>query len=224
MMSQKEARTMGVLGERPRDRFGWIDCPRGRFGWIAGKIIEWGNAAMNALAVEALGVQPDDQVLEIGFGPGAALAEIARLAPRGFAAGIDPSEAMISQASRKLRNGIAAERVELKLGTASSIPYEDGRFDRVLTVNTIYFWDQTDSALREIRRVMQRGGRFVLVFRATPDEAGALRVRAMAGRPSLDDVLGWMAAAGFANLRTRTRETRLVLSRVTAVALLGEAV
>ena len=207
----------------PRDRFGWIDCPRGRFGWIAGKIMEWGNAAMNALAVEALEVQPDDQVLEIGFGPGAALAEIARLAPRGFAAGIDPSEAMISQASRKLRNGIAAERVELKLGTASSIPYEDGRFDRVLTVNTIYFWDQTDSALREIRRVMQRGGRFVLVFRGTPDEAGALRVRAMAGRPSLDDVLGWMAAAGFANLRTRTRETRLVLSRVTAVALLGEA-
>jgi ubiquinone/menaquinone biosynthesis C-methylase UbiE len=185
--------------------------------------MERGNAAMNALAVEALEVQPDDQVLEIGFGPGAALAEIARLAPRGFAAGIDPSEAMISQASRKLRNGIAAELVELKLGTASSIPYEDGRFDRVLTVNTIYFWDQTDSALREIRRVMQRGGRFVLVFRATPDEAGVLRVRAMAGRPSLDDVRGWMAAAGFANLRTRTRETRLVLSRVTAVALLGEA-
>ena len=208
----------------PRGRFGWIDCPRGRFGWIAGKIMEWGNAAMNALAVEALEVQPDDQVLEIGFGPGAALAEIARLAPRGFAAGIDPSEAMISYVSRKLRNGIAAERVQLKLGTASSIPYEDGRFDRVLTVNTIYFWDQPDSALREIRRVMQRGGRFVLVFRATPDEAGALRVRAMAGRPALDDVRGWMAAAGFANLRTRTRETRLMLSRVTAVALLGEAV
>ena len=208
------------MSARPPSQF---RCPRGRFGWIAGKIMEWGNAAMNALAVEALEVQPDDQVLEIGFGPGAALAEIARLAPRGFAAGIDPSEAMISQASRKLRNGIAAERVELKLGTASSIPYEDGRFDRVLTVNTIYFWDQTDSALREIRRVMQRGGRFVLVFRGTPDEAGALRVRGMAGRPSLDDVLGWMAAAGFANLRTRTRETRLVLSRVTAVALLGEA-
>jgi ubiquinone/menaquinone biosynthesis C-methylase UbiE len=206
-----------------RGRWGWLDCPRGRFGWIAGKIMEWGNAAMNALAVEALEVQPDDQVLEIGFGPGAALAEIARLAPRGFAAGIDPSEAMISQVSRKLRNGIAAERVELKLGTASSIPYEDGRFDRVLTVNSIYFWDQTDSALREIRRVMQRGGRFVLVFRATPDEAGALRVRGMASRPSLDDILGWMAAASFANLSTRTRETRLVLSRVTAVAMLGEA-
>src|SRR3989304_10397263 len=109
--------TMGVLGERPRGRFGWIDCPRGRFGGIAGKIREGGNAAMNALAVEALEVQPDDQVLEIGFGPGAALAEIARLAPRGFAAGIDPARAVISQASRKLRNGIAAERGELKLGT-----------------------------------------------------------------------------------------------------------
>src|SRR3972149_5471071 len=180
----------------PRGRFGWIDCPRGRFGWIAGKVMEWGNAAMNAPAVEAPGaqandpvleVQPTDQVLEIGFGPGAAFAEIARLAPRGFAAGIDPSEAMISQASRKLRNGIAAERVELRLGTASSIPYEDGRVGRVLPVNTIYFWDQTDSALREIRRVMQRRGRFVLVFRGTPDEAGALRVRAMAGRPALGD-------------------------------------
>lgn len=177
---------------------------------------------MNALAVEALEVRPDDRVLEIGFGPAAALAEIARLVPRGFVAGIDPSEAMISLASRRLRNGIAAERVELKLGTASSIPYEDGRFDRVLTVNTIYFWDQTD-ALREIRRVMQLGGRFVLVFRATPDDVGALRVRGMAARPSVDDVLERMAAAGFANLGTRTRETRLVLSRVTAVALVGEA-
>jgi len=203
--------------------FGWLDCPQGRFGWIAGKIMEWGNAPMNALAVEALEVQPDDQVLEIGFGPGAALAEIARLAPRGFAAGVDPSEAMISHASRKLRDGLAAQRVELKHGTASSIPYEDGRFDRVVSVNNIYFWDQPDVALREIRRVMKRGGRFVLVFRATPDESGVLRVRGMAGRPPLDDVRAWMAAANLGTPGTRTRETRLVLSGVTAVALVGEA-
>jgi SAM-dependent methyltransferase len=102
--------------------------------------MERGNAAMNALAVKASGGRPDDRSPRDRVRPGRS-AEIARLAPRGFAAGIDPSEAMIRRKFTQAQERIAAGRVELKLWVLHpASPYEDRRFDRVLTVNTIYFW------------------------------------------------------------------------------------
>lgn len=199
-------------------------CPRGPLGPLAGRVMALVNAGINALALDVSEVRPDDQVLEIGFGPGAALAEVARRAPQGFIAGVEPSETMIAQASGRLRDGVAAGRVELKPGTAAEIPYEDGRFDRVFTVNTIYFWgEEIAGVLREMRRVTKRGGRFALVFRAATDDQGVVRVYAMESPPSLQDLAGLMGDAGFADVTVHRRQGRFLLRQITAVAMVGTA-
>jgi len=73
--------------------------------------MERGNARMNELAIEALEVQRADTVLEIGFGPGAALQQIADLASEGSVAGVEPSQTMIREATRRMdgavRGGLA---------------------------------------------------------------------------------------------------------------------
>ncbi len=44
--------------------------PHGRLGRLAGQVMAAANAGMNRFTVELLDVQPDDRILEIGFGPG----------------------------------------------------------------------------------------------------------------------------------------------------------
>jgi len=205
-------------------------CPSGPLGWFVGKLMERGNAAMNELALEALEVQPGDTVLEIGFGPGVALEGIAERADDGFAAGIEPSELMVRQAARRLRSYVAAGRAELRVGKSSDIPYADATFDRALTVNTIYFWEDLASGFREIRRVVKPGGCFVLVFRATEGEGGALQVHGgslhMHGmlKPALvAEVAEWMREAGFGDLEQRERDAPFGPHTITAVALIATA-
>ncbi len=205
-------------------------CPSGPLGWFVGKLMERGNAAMNELGLEALDVQQGDAVLEVGFGPGVALERIAEQADGGFAAGVEPSELMVRQAARRLRSYVDAGRAELRAGSSSDIPYPDATFDRVLSANTIYFWEDLASGFREIRRVVKPGGRFVLVFRATEGEGGALQVHGaslhMHGmvKPALvAEVAEWMREAGFKDLEQRQRDAPFGPHTITAVALVAAA-
>lgn len=104
--------------------------PQGLLGRIVGVIMAYENRQRNRWAVSLLGIQPTDRVLEVGFGPGLAIEGIARLAERGFVAGVDFSEVMVQQARKRNSAAIRARRVQLKLGAVSALPYGDGTFDK----------------------------------------------------------------------------------------------
>jgi SAM-dependent methyltransferase len=79
------------------------------------------NRQRNRCVVSLLEVQPTDRVLEIGFGPGLAIAELSRrVGEEGHVYGIDPSEVMLQQATRRNAAAIAAGRVTLTLGPSNS--------------------------------------------------------------------------------------------------------
>lgn len=63
-------------------------------------------------------------------------------------------------AERRNRRAVAAGAVRLDEGDCCALDYEDGFFDGVTTVNTIYFWPDTARGLREIHRVLRPGGCF----------------------------------------------------------------
>jgi ubiquinone/menaquinone biosynthesis C-methylase UbiE len=107
-------------------------CPRGLWGAVIGYSMAWTHRMRNAWVVSQLRLQPEDRVLEIGCGPGAAIHDVAKVAMRGFVAGIDPSDVMLRQAAHRNRRDIRRGRVELKLASMSAIPYGDATFDKVL--------------------------------------------------------------------------------------------
>jgi SAM-dependent methyltransferase len=122
-------------------------------------------------ALELLDLAPDDAVLEIGCGSGDILARAAARVPRGFAAGLDPSELMVRHARFRNRRWIARGRVEVRHAHSADLSaYADGRFDCVLGVHVVYFWSDPRPHLAEVRRVLRRGGRLVLGFR--PGDGG----------------------------------------------------
>ena len=73
--------------------------PRGFLGNLAGMIMAWENRERNTWVIELLDVQRADYILEIGFGPGWAIQQAARLATEGLVAGVDASKTMVRQAS-----------------------------------------------------------------------------------------------------------------------------
>ena len=137
--------------------------PRGLIGHLAGIIMAYENRSRNLWALSLLEIRPADQVLEIGFGPGWAIQQASRMAVNGLVAGVDLSRTMLAQAKFRNRIGIKSGRVDLRSGTAASIPFEDEQFDKVYAVNSFHEWGEALPGLMEARRVVKPGGLLAIV-------------------------------------------------------------
>jgi cyclopropane fatty-acyl-phospholipid synthase-like methyltransferase len=105
-------------------------------------------------AVEALAVQPDDRVLEIGFGRGVAAQLIAERLTSGHLVALDRSAKATAAAAD--RNAVAVGRGKVRFLTASLgdvDPADLGRFNKVFAVNVNLFW--VGPAHRELHLVSQ---------------------------------------------------------------------
>src|SRR5436305_3994606 len=116
-----------------RDTIGQAHHPHGTAGHVAGWVFAHrpSNRQRNRWVVSLLGVRPADRVLEVGFGPGIAVAELVR-ASAGHVSGIDHSGVMLRQASRRNAAAIRAGRVPLINSPADHPPPAvNGPFDAI---------------------------------------------------------------------------------------------
>lgn len=192
--------------------------PQGFLGVLAARMMAVTNRPLNEFVVQLLDVRPTDHVLEIGFAHGKAIEMSAGLARQGFVAGVDLTETAIRIASRTNERFIRDGKVELKIGSVSAIPYEDGRFDKVCTVNTVYFWPRPNDDLREIRRVIKEGGRLVLAFRGKEGSPRFGPWGPALNRDDVEQLATRVRNAGFRDVRV---ETRRFPGRPTGVAIVA---
>ena len=164
-------------------------------GWIMGR--RSSNVARNRWAVRLLEVQPTDRVIELGCGPGVAIAALATRANRGLVVGVDHSQVMIGQARRRNRAAVRAGRVRLVHAPVERLSIGDGPFDAALAVNTVGMWPDPTDRLRELARLLRPGGRIALV--SQPRCPGATAATSAAAAKEL---AGLLTEAGFGHLRT----------------------
>lgn len=138
--------------------------PRGILGRLGGVIMARMNQKCATWVIHLLEVQPNDRILEIGFGPGVGIDLLAKAAPKGYVAGVDPSQEMVDQARVRNAQAIIRGHVDLRYGSAESLPFDDNTFNKALAINSMQMWADAAAGLREIRRVMQAGGRMALGF------------------------------------------------------------
>jgi SAM-dependent methyltransferase len=116
-------------------------------GWFGSVILSRLLNRMNMAVVEStlsrIALEPHHHVLEIGFGGGAALALVSKRLIAGVVTGVDFSPEMVREAERRFRHEIANGRLRVQLGDITALPFASATFDRVFTINTIYFWPDT---------------------------------------------------------------------------------
>jgi demethylmenaquinone methyltransferase / 2-methoxy-6-polyprenyl-1,4-benzoquinol methylase len=123
----------------------------------------WRRRTVRALA---LGDRP--RVLDLATGTGDLAIDIARRHPDARVIGLDPSHEMLAVAQRKLERRRLADRVELVSGDAQHLPYQDGEMDAVTIAFGIRNVPDRPQALREMARVVRRGGRVAILELGEP--------------------------------------------------------
>jgi ubiquinone/menaquinone biosynthesis C-methylase UbiE len=184
--------------------------PTGTLGWMVGHMMAMTTADRSEWVFSLLDLRPEDRVLEIGFGPGTDVLRASRMV--SFVAGVDHSDMMVKQASRRNAAAIREGRVKIQLGTASQLPYPEAHFDKVLAINSAQFWKDSVSTLTEVARVLRPGGWTALAVQ--PRNKGATEDHAYQAGRGLADA---MKKAGFSEVHCESR----AMKPVSTVCALG---
>lgn len=147
-----------------RRSFWWafVGKPSGPLGWVGARLLMVSLPPVYRAMAAELGLQPDDDVLDVGCGAASMLAEHASHVR--YVAGLDASKIQVGLARRRLADRIAAGSAEIVLGDAARLPWEHGRFSVVTSLNTLKFVPDPEGALREMCRVLRPSGRVVVTM------------------------------------------------------------
>ena len=171
--NQKKTLGVPVSLEDIRKSYGVVS----RFYAVAEGIFEKG---LRQKGLQLLSVTPGEVVLEIGFGTGYSLKEIANsVGENGRAYGIDITPQMIEITRKRLRKAGLTDRVELYEGDAKSMPCQDNKFDAVYMASTLELFDTPDipRVLKEIKRVLKPSGRLGIASLTKEGREGSLFLR-----------------------------------------------
>jgi ubiquinone/menaquinone biosynthesis C-methylase UbiE len=125
-------------------------------GYEGGATSRWRDPVQRA-SLEALELSPEDRLLDVGCGTGAA--SRAAAARAASVVGIDLAPEMIGRAD-ELRSDL--DNLRFQIADAEDLPFGDGEFTAVLCSNSFHHYPDPTAAAREMVRVLGAKGRLVL--------------------------------------------------------------
>ena len=178
------------------------------------------TARYAADALNCADLEPRQRVLDVAAGSGA-LALLAASREHAVTA-IDFAPAMIARLAANAAAAGRAEQIDARVMDGQALALPDGEFDAAFSIFGLIFFPRPAQGLREMRRVLRRGGRAVLAVWTAPDRHGPTQVFARAVRAVLPDAPipeppAWWRFGDEAYLRSILRETDLSPVSVTRV-------
>ncbi|MBZ9609004.1 class I SAM-dependent methyltransferase [Clostridium estertheticum] len=137
--------------------------PTGIGGIISTFIMNRMNQMQYKTVMDNLNCSQKDRVLDIGFGNGYLIKQLAKKNEGDFY-GIEISDDMLKTGCKRNSELIKRGKVHLTKGNVMDITFENSFFDKIYTVNTVYFWENLDESLSEIKRVLKPNGIFINVI------------------------------------------------------------
>jgi len=143
------------------DNFG---NPAGIGGDISTKIMNLLNQKQYNTVLRNIKLEPNNCILDIGFGNGYLLKKIIRQNIPVKIYGIEISNDMLNKVKLKNIHNIEKGILELYLANINETSFENNLFDKMYTINTIYFWNELNKCFSEIKRILKPNGIFINVI------------------------------------------------------------
>ncbi len=139
---------------------GQLRKPSGEFAKKIGFQMNKFNKSLYDFVFDLMELKEFENILEIGFGNGMHFGELFSRAKNLVIKGIEYSPEMLREGNLNNRSLISEGKLELYSGSSDELPFADNYFDKVFCNMVIYFWQQPEKHLSEIRRVLKPGGKF----------------------------------------------------------------
>lgn len=136
--------------------------PKGRMGRAMLKFMNLCHAPLTNWGLSLVDIQDSWTMLDVGCGGGKTLQRLLKRSKGAKVYGIDISDESVAKAC-EYNADVIDKQVFVQKGSAAELPYEDGKFDLVTAVETVYFWPNLPSCLLEVRRVLKSGGHFAIM-------------------------------------------------------------
>ena len=134
-------------------------------GELGHQILDRMNKSHETMAqwgVSHFEVKPDSKILDIGCGGGRNIERFAtQISKNGRVVGVDYSKVSVEKSIKLNQKFIDEGIVNVLEASVSDMPFYDETFDIVTGFETIYFWPDFVNDLKEVNRVLKKGG---LVF------------------------------------------------------------
>ena len=170
--------------------------------WFADHAVQWdairslhvAESEVEAATLTVLANRSLGRLVDIGTGTGRMIELLAPFADRAL--GIDRSPEMLRMARSNLSEA-GLDAIELRQGDMYALPLPRGSADTAILHQVLHYAQQPAAAIAEAARLLDQGGRLLIVDFARHDRE-ELRARAAHVRLGFDDaqLSGWFGDAG----------------------------
>ena len=136
--------------------------PKGRMGRAMLRFMNLTHAPLTNWGLGLIEFQDGWTMLDVGCGGGKTLQRLLKRSQGGKVYGIDISDESVAKA-RESNADVLDKQVFVQKGSAAELPYEEGTFDLVTAIETVYFWPNLPGCVKGIHRVLKTGGRFAIM-------------------------------------------------------------
>ena len=144
--------------------------PEGALGRVMLSFMNYTHAPLTNWGLKLVDVQDGWTMLDVGCGGGFTIRRLLKQSHDAQVYGIDISEESVAKA-KKVNADVLDQQVFITLGSAEKLPYEDGKFNLVTAVETVYFWPNLPNCLQEVRRVLKQGGKFAIMVEVVDSDS-----------------------------------------------------
>lgn len=200
---EKNNQKMEVLTDADMQKIAdQLSCPTGEMGIALGERMNDSNIEMTLQTLNNLSFDDNDKILELGHGNGGHLQSLISRANNLQYVGLEISLTMANQARLINANLVHEKKASFELYDGAFIPFQEYSFQKVITVNTIYFWKTPKILLLEIYRVLHSNGTFAITFANKYFMEKLSYVRFGFRLWEISEVIGLAKAIGFQHLES----------------------
>lgn len=171
--------------------------PVGFGGRAVLKSMNQGHKPLRDWLFSAIDFGASNEILDVGCGSGALIADFVKNTSAEKIDGMDFSEESV-KASKKMNKKELGNRVNIYQADITKTDFDNYEYDTITACETVYFWPDVKAAFKEVYRILKPGGRFIIILEEC-DKASDEMTHIIDGMViySKEELTSWLTEEGF---------------------------